>query len=68
MTAAAVLSAALVKLGRLEEAQIILTPELYERIRTRSGASLPYANPDDRRAFIEAVRLAAAGSEALVTR
>jgi TolB-like protein/class 3 adenylate cyclase len=65
VTAAAILSAALVKLGRLDEAQTILTPELYERIRSRSGASLPYAAPEDRRSFIDAVRLAAAGPEAL---
>jgi hypothetical protein len=65
VTAAAILSAALVKLGRLDEAQTILTPELYERIRSRSGASKPYAAPADRRSFIEAVRLAAAGPEAL---
>jgi tetratricopeptide (TPR) repeat protein len=62
--AAAVLAAALVRAGRGEEARQVFTPEIYDAVRARSGYSIPYANPADRRGFVEAVRFAAGAVEA----
>lgn len=58
--AAAILAAALVRAGRVEEAQAHFSQELYTAARQRSGQTAPYAVEADRQNFIEAVRLAAA--------
>lgn len=59
--AAALLAAALVRSGRIEEAQTIFSQDLYQAARSRSAHAAPYANEADRLNIAEAVRLAAQG-------
>jgi tetratricopeptide (TPR) repeat protein len=64
--AASMLAAALVRLGRVEEARALFTAEIYEAARTRSGYPAPFANEADRKNFVDAIR--AAQSETVESR
>lgn len=58
VAATRLLAASLARLRRLEEAAKAYPEDLRGRLRGRLGHPLPYANPADREALAEAVRLA----------
>jgi len=61
--AAAILAAALARMGRLEEARRAYSAEIRQRARQESPRLVTYANPDDERHLREGVKLAFIGPQ-----